>query len=233
VSTIEIPVGPGNEAAIQTLLTNSLNTNDTYYPSHPCNTPIDTAVAEAATDPGLADTSRGEFTALITDGQQVCGDAATGNADTVASITSMLQSGIKTFVIGFDAAANTTALNSFAAAGGEANPTAPNQFYNAADQAGLSAALDTIAKASLSCTLQLSQPLPNGDPSLLYVFFDMQAPPVARDTTRQSGWDYDVASNTVTIYGASCADLKDGAITDVEAVYGCPGAPPPPPPAIQ
>jgi hypothetical protein len=132
-------------------------------------------------------------------------------------------------VIGFDAAANTTALDSFATAGGEANPAGPNQFYNAADQAGLNAALDTIAQASLSCTLQLSQPLPNGDPSLLYVFFDMQAPPAPRDTTHQTGWDYDAASNTVTIYGSSCTDLKDGAIMDVEAVYGCPGAPPPPP----
>ena len=227
VSRIEVPVGPGNESTIASLLTKSISRSDPNYPSNPCTTPISSALSEAAADSDLSDTSRPEFTALITDGEETCADA---NDGTIQTITGMLQRGIKTFVVGFGSDADPGSLNSFAAVGGVPNQSGPNQFYDATDQAGLQAALSSIAQASLSCTLQLQQPLPGGDPSLLYVFFDKMAPAVTRDTTHQSGWDYDSTTDSITIYGSSCDDLKSGKITDVEAVYGCAGSDAPPAP---
>src|SRR6185436_9898365 len=67
---IPIPVAPGKELEIQTLLTNALKGADPYFPDNPCQTNIDTAMSQAQTEPALADVDRKSFVLLLTDGKQ-------------------------------------------------------------------------------------------------------------------------------------------------------------------
>jgi len=152
---IPIPVGAGNEPAIQALLTGSLSVNDPYFPDMPCVTNIDTAMEQASTEPALNDTERASYVILLTDGQQANCDMNVGDPLTLQVITDLYQNrNVATFVIGFDTGADQAQLNAFAAAGGvpandmSCNP--PCGYYNAADAAALDAALEDIAM-QVSC----------------------------------------------------------------------------------
>lgn len=218
-AAIPIPVGPGNETKIATLLTASLQNADANFPKGPCVTNIDTAMQQAATDPGFADTTRKSYAMLVTDGAQAGCNAGGGDPGTVTAITGMATKGVKTFVVGFGSGVDIPAMDSFAVAGQvPASNTSP-KFYNAANQQSLDTALTTIASLTLSCTFKLGSVPP--DPTKLFVFVDKKTQ-LPRDPNKVNGWDYDPVSNTVTIYGQSCTDLKAGVIKAVDVVYGCP-----------
>lgn len=151
---IPIPVGDGNEPAMQTLLTNALAPADAYFPDGPCVTNIDTAMQQAATEPAFNDTVRDSYAILLTDGKQANCNEANGDNVTLMVLADLLNRGVKTFVIGFDVGSDPGQLNAFATAGGvptndtSCNP--PCQFYNAEDAVALQVALDSIASA-VSC----------------------------------------------------------------------------------
>lgn len=213
---IPIPPGPGNEMAIQTLLTNALAGNDPNFPDGPCVTNIDTAMQQASMEPALTDMTRDNFAVLISDGGQSGCNLAGGDAGTEMIIGDMFAADIPTFVIGFGSGVEPGPLNTFAIAGGvpQAGMT---KYYDASDQASLDMALDTIADATIGCSFALTDTPPNPDD--IFVFFDEVSLP--RDPAHTSGWDYDPATNTVTFYGTSCEDLKNGVVTDVAVVFGC------------
>ena len=215
-----VPVGDANEAAIQTLLADALVNGNLYYPNGPCVTNIDTAMQQAAAEPAFLDPDRASFVLLITDGKQAGCNAAGGDSGTTQIIGDLYQtSGVPTFVVGFGSGVDPAQLDIFAVAGGVPNPDPAADFYPAEDQASLDAALDQIASATLSCTFVLES-TPD-DPSKIYVFFDNDPTPIAKDPSHQNGWDYDPASNTITFYGATCDLLKDGQVADVDVVLGC------------
>jgi hypothetical protein len=148
---IEIPVGDGNEAAIQDLLAASLVENDPFYPDGPCVTNIDTAIEQAGTEASFNDTERPSYILLLTDGRQAgCNDAG-GDNGTLQMITDYNQMrSIATFVVGFGGEVSPDDLNEFAVAGGyPANDAScmPDacQFYKAEDGTSLEAVLDAIA----------------------------------------------------------------------------------------
>jgi hypothetical protein len=217
---IPIPVAPGNEVSIQTTLTKALQTADPNYPDGPCVTNIDTAVQQAATEPAFKDNTRKSFALLLTDGAQAGCSAGGGDPGTVQTIGQMKQAGVSTFVVGFGGAVDKAALDSFAVAGG-VPVNGPNKYYDAADQKSLDKALQTIASQTLGCTFKLGKVPP--DPSKLFVFADKVQLP--RDPNKTMGWEYDPQTNSVTIYGKSCDDLKVGVIKVVDIVYGCPKPP--------
>lgn len=210
---IPIPVAPGNETAIQTLLQNALVGSDPNFPDGPCVTNIDTAMEQASLAPELADPMRDNFAVLITDGKQAGCSQAGGDAGTEMIIASMLAAGIPTFVIGFGSGIDPMQMDIFANAGGVPN-TGP-AYYDAGDQASLEAALDTIATAAISCTFTLDAPPP--DPEQIYVFFDGQAVP----EDMMNGWFYDPVTNSITFYGPACDQLKTGAVMDLDVIFGC------------
>lgn len=224
-AAIPIPVGPGNEAAIQTLLTASLATQDPYYPDGPCVTNIDTGMQQAAAAPELVDPDRASYVLLLTDGIQSSNCAgAGGDTGTTQIITDLFQTkNVATFVLGFGGQVDPAQMNIFADAGGVPSGDPMTHFYKAEDQASLDAALAAIATKTLSCTFVLASVPP--EPDDLFVFFGTDPAPVPKDPTHTTGWDYDPATNTVTFYGATCDMLKSGAITDVHVVFGCPGGP--------
>lgn len=219
-STIPVPVMPGSEMAISTLLTSALKKADQYFPDGPCVTNIDTAVQQAATEPAFNDKMRSSYALLLTDGKQSACNLGGGNAGTLSTITQLATNGVHTFVVGFGSGVDVVDMNKWAAAGLEPNMGA-NQFYDASDQATLDATFAAIASKTIGCVFQLMSPPP--DPNQLYCFFDAMS--VMRDPTHMKGWDYDAATDQVTFYGQSCDDLKQGKVKKVDVVYGC-DAPP-------
>jgi hypothetical protein len=211
---IPIPPAPGNEPAIQTLLTSALQGADAYFPDGPCVTNIDTAMEQAAAAPELVDPMRDNFAVLLTDGKQSSCNLAGGDTGTEMIIGNMLTAGIPTFVIGFGSGIDPAQMNAFAIAGGVPN-MGVNSYYDASDQASLDAALDVIANATIGCEFTLDETPP--DPDAIFVFFDNVSLP--EDGT--DGWTYDEATNTITFHGPACDDLQNGVVTDVDVVFGC------------
>lgn len=210
---IPVPVGPGNEAAIQMMLTAGLQTTDPLYPNGPCVTNIMTGMQQAATEPAFVDTERKSYAVLITDGKETCGSDAT-TEQTIKTMFDM--AGVPTFVIGFGSGVDPTQMDKFAVAGGVPATNAMHQYYDASDQASLDAALGTIAKSTLSCTYSLDSVPPN--PNEIYVFFD-NVDKVPRDI--MNGWEYDLAKNQIVFAGTACDSLKNGVVKDLDIVFGC------------
>ncbi|HVY48477.1 MAG TPA: vWA domain-containing protein, partial [Minicystis sp.] len=223
-ATVPIDVGDGNETAIQTMLDAALSESDPNYPAAgPCQTPIDAAIAQVAGDATLTgDMDHAGYAVLITDGKQSKCDAFGGDDGTLAQIQALAAEGIDTFVVGFGDAVDAAELDLWANAGGVPATGGQHAYYDASDQASLDAVLQTIATKTLSCTFELGSAPP--DPSKVYVFFD--GTEVPRDPGHMDGWDYDGASDTVTLYGAACQELKDGDVVKTEIVYGCDQPPP-------
>jgi hypothetical protein len=217
---IPIPVGPGKEMEVQTLLNAALAKADKYFPDGPCVTNIDTAITQAATEPAFNDQDRDSYVVLVSDGKQ--SNSCGGNAkdlETEQHIADLLaMKGVPTFVIGFNVGVDGVQLDKFAVAGGVPSTTGPTKFYDAADQASLDAALKTIAIKTLSCSFTLDKTPENLNE--IYVFIENQTK-VPQDKTHMSGWDYDPATNQVTFFGPVCDDLKNGVIKDLDIVLGC------------
>lgn len=168
----------------------------------------------------------GRYTLLATDGLPNCGpeDPETGETaptvdETVTAIGNLFTDpGIPTYVVGFGGgfAGDPSALNRMATAGGTGTP------FNAATGAALTAAFEAIAAEVIppSCTVELDGPV--RDPMLFQVSFDGGAL-IPRNMSHTSGWDYDPATNTITFYGALCAAVQSGAVTNISVDFGCPG----------
>lgn len=210
---IPIPVGPGNEMAIQMMMTAGLQTTDPLYPNGPCVTNIMTGMQQAATEPAFLDTARKSYVVLITDGKETCGNDNT-TEQTIKTLFEM--AGVPTFVIGFGSGVDPAQMDKFAVAGGVPTTNGMNKYYDASDQMSLDAALGTIAKSTLSCSYSLDSVPPN--PNEIFVFFD-NINKVPRDI--MNGWEYDVAKNQVVFFGTACDDLKNGVVKDLDIVFGC------------
>jgi hypothetical protein len=132
-------------------------------------------------------------------------------------------------VVGFGAAGsggvNAAELNAIAMAGGIPS-TGATQYYAATDAASLDTALDTIIGETLSCTFSLGSPPMR--PDLLHVFVNATTE-LPRDPARASGWDYDAASDSVTLYGRACDDLRALRDAQLDVIEACSDGMVPPP----
>jgi len=217
---IAVPVGPGNETSIQGLLDAALQTTDPNYPDGPCVTNIDTAMQQAAGEPAFDDPTRASYVMLITDGMQAGCSLAGGDAGTTQIITDLHgQRGVDTFVVGFGGGVDGAQLDIFAVAGGQPLPGSP-RYYRADNAMELEMQLAAIAGLVIGCQFQITTPPPAG--AELYVFFDNTVA-VPRDPSHTDGWDYDPITMTLTVYGSYCDQLRSGAVTSVDVVFGCPG----------
>jgi len=153
---IPVPVGDDNETKINDLLAQT-------DIKGPCVTNIDTAMAQARTDPALKDTERRSFVLLITDGAQsgTCGGVAQDPV-TVQHIKDLYDDWVPTYVVGFGGAVRPQSLEDFAQAGGVARSGTPS-YYQADSATELDAALkavaDVVGSIEFSC---LGFPCPDG-----------------------------------------------------------------------
>jgi hypothetical protein len=141
----------------------------------------------------------------------------TGTIDVVTDLHDNM--GIDTFVIGLPGTAEyVTLLDALAVAGGQPQQMAPTSYYDAANQAELAAALQTIAVSVISCTLNLAQPPDNPDGVRIYI----DGTEVPRDMTQTNGWDYTDGTHTeIELFGAACGLLQDGDEHTVTATFAC------------
>jgi hypothetical protein len=216
------PLADGNGAGISTLLTGALATTDPLYPDFPCVTNIDTGVTQAATDPALADPMRKSYVMLVTDGAQSSGCAAGGgDAGSEAAVAQLHAQGVKTFVIGFGGAVDAVQLDKLAVAGGA--PQSGTTKYFRADTAGeLDQAFQAIAATVVSCSYRVDPPPEDLDQT--YVWFE-QTELVPRDPTHVAGWDYDAATQMITLYGMYCDRLETHVVSKLDVIFGCPSPP--------
>ena len=76
-----------------------------------------------------------------------------------------------------------------------------------------------IVNGVASCTYQLS--MKPADASLIVAYIGGVAVP--QDPT--NGTTYDPGSNSLVFHGTSCDQIKSGATSSLDIVYGCPAGP--------
>jgi hypothetical protein len=128
---------------------------------------------------------------------------------------------VTTFVLGFGSGVDAAQLNKLAVAGGAPLPGA-TKYYRADTAGELDQALDAIAGSIVSCSYRVD-PAPE-DPDQIYVWFE-QTEAVPRDPSHMAGWDYDAATQTVTLYGVYCDRLEAHTVAKVDVIFGCPSPP--------
>lgn len=203
---IFVPIGAGAGQAISDVLPAKADGN---------GTPIAMALTIAGADPGLSNASRSNGVVLITDGQENC------EGDPVSVVKELFARpvNVRTWIVGFGSSSDDVdpdMLSTMAVAGGTARLTTP-RYYQADVEEDLSAALQAISNAAQRCSFKLSQA--PGDLSKLFIGINGQLVPL--DTTRVSGWDYDKATNRVTLYGPACDALANTPGAQLSVVYGC------------
>jgi hypothetical protein len=130
----------------------------------------------------------------------------------VAAISSLLQNGIKTIVVGFGAEAQLgvagTVLDAMAQAGGEAGICGgPTAYCEAEDSIQLQTALGTIhaqLRQAGACVYTLSHQ-PDPQTLIVQLFESGSSTP---NETLTSGTGYTLSGNVVTILGQACALLE-------------------------
>jgi hypothetical protein len=201
---VRVDVGPNTEADINMTLNNT---------SPRGSTPLGDTLQGLVGLNQLQNTQHPNYVLLVTDGMETC------DGNPVAAARNLFQQAekVKTYVVGFGGGVDASELNNIATEGHTDRP-GPTKYYQADNATELGDALDAILGSVLSCEYQLDQ-VPE-DLSQLYIYADGN--PVDRDQTDMEGWDYDPATGTLTFYGQICQDLKDGTVTDLNIVYGCP-----------
>ena len=178
-------------------------------------TPIGNSLTELDSYPGFNDPTRANFVVLVTDGDENCG----GNGPAAATALRSHNPEVKTYAIGFSSEAGGTVLTQIAINGGTARTGTP-AYFQANDEAKLFEAFDTIASSIVSCDYTLSS-VPD-DPNRLFVFLGQDQ--LTRDTTHQTGWDYNSTNQHLTFYGASCSQIRSGG-QELSVEFGCPVIP--------
>jgi hypothetical protein len=211
---IDIAVAPNTTMAILNKL-NSM-TDQTIGGNTPTTQTLQAMLGSAA---GLADASKANYVLLMTDGEPNCG----GDANTVKNVVGQLYAetpSVRTFVVGIGdgTSSNPAALNSWAEAGHTAR-TGTTEYYQVNTVNDLQAAFADIINGVASCTYQLS--MKPADASLIVAYIGGVAVP--QDAT--NGTTYDAGSNSIVFHGMSCDQIKSGAASSLDIIYGCPAGP--------
>jgi hypothetical protein len=224
---LKVDVGPDTTAAI----INQLNS----IPRGSGGTPSATTLFEASTVLGRLTGDAPRAVVLATDGGPNCNGSLDGNtcrcvaqdpsqcqqfaenclddANTISAAAQLNAAGFPVFVIGISGSENfTDVLNATANAGGTGTS------YPATSGDALAAALEDIAIRVGACRFDLPQNVSPAD-----VTVKVNGANVARDTTRQNGWDL-TDPNTVELFGVACQDaVNGGAGAATVDITFCPG----------
>jgi hypothetical protein len=222
----EVPIAPGNGAAIQTAIMTSTQANGgvvTGYNGTPTRNAANGAVGymQSLTD------ANPKFILLATDGAPTCAEAGTTNASpgAIAAVEAAKTAGFSTFVVGIATANSTDAdatLSGMATAGGLARAATPT-YYPVTNADDLAAAIRTLVGVAATCTFQVG-PTPTDDGSTALDKIDVfgDGAPILRDPTHTNGYDYkDATMQQIEVHGPLCDQIKSGAIKDVTVTFIC------------
>lgn len=211
---VDVAVAPNTTMTILSKL-NAL-TDQTIGGSTPTTSTLQAMLGSTA---GLADATKSNYVLLMTDGEPNCG----GDVNSVKNVIGQLYAqtvSVRTFVVGIGdgTSSNPTALNSWAEAG-HTQRTGATEYYQVNTVNDLQMAFADIVNGVASCTYQLS--MKPADASLIVAYIGGVAVP--QDPT--NGTTYDAGSNTLVFHGTSCDQIKGGAASSLDIVYGCPAGP--------
>ena len=184
-------------------------------------TPTASAIKDARTNNWLTipndaqDAVRPKAVVLITDGRTgECDGGQSGAVNQIQALRNQAQP-IKTYAIGFGQGADPSQLQQFATAGGTGN------YYSADSTSTLVGVLRQIANEVITCTYVLES-TPE-DPNKIWVSIDTGAGPTNVGRDGANGFTYNAGTNSVTINGVSCDNLRGGNpnTTKVKIDLGC------------
>ena len=150
------------------------------------------------------------FVVLVTDGVPNCPDDATPDpvASSIEACQALADAAIPVYVIGYEIDAfGQDTMQAMAKAGGT------DKFFPVENKAELEAAFDKITEHVVRCEFELAEEPP--DPSFVRVTIDGKT--VTLDSP--DGWMID--GRKITMSGAACATLKDGAAHLLAAAVEC------------
>jgi hypothetical protein len=203
---------------------------DPAFPQRCTNTPLvnqieyyDTGEGSTAA-PQLYDAEGDNYLLVVSDGE----DANCFEGEPVSALATHVESirtthDIRSFAIGITGTTTgllADELNAIASHGGTAFTT----FLRADDEAGLTAALDSIASSVITCEYVLDDPRPGADPNHVNFYLDDVTVPRDADCTEDAGagWDWvDPEHTTVRFCGDFCARIRSGTIGEISATFGC------------
>jgi hypothetical protein len=137
------------------------------------------------------------------------------HAAVVAAAGALNAAGVKLYVIGIPGSQPyATVLADMAFAGGAPQPSKPF-YYDVQDLTTLSAILEQIAGNEVSCDITIDMAPTTPDDTNVY--FGQQL--LLQDPL--NGWSWS-APNVITLNGKACAELRSGAVSQVQVVTGCP-----------
>lgn len=173
---------------------------------------------------GALDGARCECTALGGTGQQQCEDDPSlclDDARTVQALRDLAAGGVPTYVVGIDGDGQPeliASLSRLAVAGGRANPaTSARPYYSVRRPEDLTSAFEQIQRQVTRCVFGVGRSIA----ASATVSVSRGATPIARDPSRQDGWDWtDADRSTLTIFGATC-DRVSMSATGVQIEVAC------------
>jgi hypothetical protein len=222
-TTPVVPITPGTSYPLIQAAINSVQF--TGMPGTPTAAVMNNAVTymNSLTDPNP------KYLLLATDGEPNCapGSVNVGTSDAVGAenaVTAALTAGYPTFVVGIattsDPAA-TTALNTMAVNGGEAQTGAATSYYAVTDTADLISVLGKIIGKTVSCTIPLTGVSGTLD-KVAVSAKDANGNTIEIMQDATNGWSYTDATKTAIILnGDACNNLMSVTYTDFQFLYTC------------
>jgi hypothetical protein len=185
-------------------------------------TPTAAAIDGAAAYMQARTNANPKFLMLVTDGAPTCAgrsgllspDTAQAEANAIEAISAANAAGLPTFVLAPSTAADVSALNALAVAGGHAEPGA----IKFDTESTISTWFQEIGDRS--CTFSLgTTPAPVPD----VVAVTVNGAPVPRDRSHMLGWDYaDATARSIQLYGSWCDMVVTSRSGHVNIYFGCP-----------
>jgi hypothetical protein len=166
-----------------------------------------------------------KYVLLATDGEPNCqvGNPKQDfpdNEAAIASVKAVADQGFPVYVIGVATSGDVLdmTLRQMAKVGGRPRTDNP-EYYPVSSREDLVTALGKIGGEITSCTFGLgSQP-----PDSTNVAVNADGKRVPRDVGHLDGWDYGPGMLSIQLYGSWCDKAKANMITNVQAIFGCPG----------
>jgi hypothetical protein len=200
-------------------------------------TPTARALVQAANYLAARSTSTSKYIVLATGGEPTCasdglcsGAATTDYArtkDTVAHVASVLGIPVAVAAVVLPTSGNSIQpsvrqqlFTDLANLGGMPNTT-PGQraYYAIASASDLATALGTLNAQMTSCSFALRDPIVWPDDVAVLLSENR----IARDTSRQDGWDYGDSGTSIVLYGKPCDDARSLAgAASLSFVTACP-----------
>lgn len=170
------------------------------------------------------------YLVLVADGDDhpSCGGHSSAQLGTLAA--TLNTAGVTTIMVGFGTGVSTSTLLAIANNGGYTGYP-PAGYFTAENATQFEDAIEDIVDDIVPCIYPVPPPSsPDYDPDEVNFYFDTVLVPYNSDCNQTPpgvdiGWRWtSVLQDEVEFCSTTCQDIKDGAVTDITATFGCPSS---------